>query len=215
MKTILFFFLVIGISSLTLQGIDVSVYQKSINWPVVAQNKHFAIIRAGYGNNGIDTYWETNYKGAKNAGVKIGAYWYSYAASVDDAKSEANAFVKALRGKKFEWPVYYDIEEDSIFKANLQDKIAKAFCDILESNKYYCGIYTGAYVLNHNFNAETKRRYTIWVAHWDVSKPSYNGNYDVWQKKVGTSPGISGACDLDEGYTNFEPIMKQNHLNGY
>ena len=214
MKIILFIFLFLEISSLTFQGIDVSVWQGNINWSLVAQNKYFAIIRAGYGTSGSDTYWETNYRNAKSAGVKVGAYWYSYAGSVSDAKNEAKTFVKALSGKQLEWPVYYDIEEDSIFNAGIQNDIAKAFCDILENNGYYCGIYSSASRFNNNFNADIKRRYTVWVAHWDVPRPSYSGNYDLWQKAIGSCPGI-GEVDLDEGYTNFEPIMKQAHLNGY
>ena len=218
MKVILFTFLIIGISSLVLEGIDVSSYQNTINWPAVAKSKHFAIIRAGTGYGGgdnKDSKFEENYKNAKNAGVKVGAYWYSYAKSVSDAQNEAKYFMGHLKGKQFEWPVYYDIEENSQFNAGIQDDIAKAFCDILEANHYFCGIYTGAWVLNNKFNSYTKTRYSIWIANWDVSKPSYSGNYDVWQKKVGRCDGISGDVDLDEGYTNFEPIMKQKKLNGY
>ena len=215
MKIILFIFLFLEISSLTFQGIDVSVWQGNINWSLVAQNKYFAIIRAGYGTSGIDTYWETNYKNAKAAGVKVGAYWYSYAGSVSDAKNEAKTFLKALSGKKLEWPVYYDIEENSIFNAGIQNDIAKAFCDIMESNHYYCGIYSSASTFKYNFNADIKRRYTVWVAHWGVSRPSYDGHYDLWQKGTEIIKGIKNEVDVDEGYKNFEPIMKQQHLNGY
>ena len=219
MKAILFIFLFIGIFSLKLEGIDVSSYQGTINWPSVAKSKHFAIIRAGTGWNGDnneDSNFEENYQNAKNAGVKVGAYWYSYARNVEEAKREAEYFMSHLEGKQFEWPVYYDIEEQSQFDAGIQDDIAKAFCDILEANQYYCGIYSGAWVLSHTFNSDTKTRYTIWVANWGVDKPSYSGNYDVWQKSSsGSVNGISVDVDLDEGYTNFEPIMQKYHLNGY
>ena len=219
MKAILFIFLFIGIFSLKLEGIDVSSYQGTINWSSVAKSKYFAIIRAGTGwggENNEDSKFEENYKNAKNAGVKVGAYWYSYARNVAEAKREAEYFMSHLEGKQFEWPVYYDIEEQSQFDAGIQDDIAKAFCDILEANHYYCGIYSGAWVLSHTFNSDTKTRYTIWVANWGVDKPSYSGNYDVWQKSsTGSVDGISGAVDLDEGYTNFEPIMQKYNLNGY
>ena len=198
-----------------MSGIDVSTYQGSIDWSTVAQSKHFAIIRAGYGFGHIDNYFETNYKNAKAAGVKVGAYWYSYASSAADAETEANYVVSALQGKQFEWPIYYDIEEQSIFSAGIASTIAKKFCGILESNKFYCGIYSSTSALNSYFDSYCKTMYTIWVAHWDVDKPSYTGDYGLWQYHVGYADGISGQVDLDYGYIDFEPVMKENHLNGY
>ncbi len=145
----------------------------------------------------------------------MGAYWYSYAASASDAVQEANYAIKALKGKQFEWPIYYDIEEKSIFNAGIQNAIAKAFCEVLEANKYYCGIYSSASALNNYFNDYTKTKFTIWVAHWDVDVPSYKGSYGLWQYKVGYTTGVSGQVDLDYGYIDFEPIMKEKGLNGY
>ena len=214
MKTILFIILILNISCIY-EGIDVSKYQNTIDWPTVAQNKYFAIIRAGYGFGHIDNFYEHNYEQAKAAGVKVGAYWYSYAGSVSDAEQEANYVVQALKGKQFEWPIYYDIEEKSIFEAGIANDIAKAFCNILEANKYYCGIYCSTYYLNTYFNDDVKNRYTIWLAHWDVDVPTYKGDYKVWQYTKGTVPGINGDCDLDKGYLDFEPVMKENGLNGY
>ena len=196
------------------QGIDVSTWQGNIDWPTTAQNTYFAVIRAGYGIGHIDNYFETNYQKAKANGVKVGAYWYSYASSVNDAVQEANSIINALAGKQFEWPIYYDIEEQSIFDAGIASDIARAFCNVLEQNKYYCGIYSSTYTFNTYFDDDVKTRYTIWLAHWDVDVPTYKGAYDVWQYGIGQMPGI-GDCDLDRGYLDFEPVMKNNHLNGY
>ena len=214
MKSVILFLLFLGISCV-FPGIDVSTYQNTIDWATVSQNNHFAIIRAGYGFGHIDNYYETNYQKAKANGVKVGAYWYSYATSASDAVQEANYCIQALKGKQFEWPIYYDIEDKSIFNAGVQNDIAKAFCEILEANKFFCGVYSGASHLNHNFDDYVKEKFTIWVAHWGVEKPNYKGAYGVWQYKVGTEPGVSGDCDLDKGYIDFEPIMKENGLNGF
>ena len=214
MKVILLCLLFLGIST-RYSGIDVSTWQKSIDWKTVAKNNHFAIIRAGYDTSGVDDYFETNYKNAKAAGVKVGAYWYSYAKSTSDASKEAKAILRLLKGKKFEWPIYYDIEEKSIFNAGIASSISKTFCKALEAAHYYCGIYASASALNSHFSSEVKKAYTIWVAHWDASKPAYSGSYGVWQYKVGSTSGVSGRCDLDYGYIDFEPVMKKNHLNGY
>ena len=214
MKLILFISLLLTISC-EHYGIDVSTWQGDIDWYTVAENNYFAIIRAGYGTGGYDDYFEANYAGAKDAGVRVGAYWYSYAGSTDDAANEAYSFMDALSGKSFEWPVYYDIEEQSIFDAGIASDIARTFCGILEDSGYYCGIYSSRYALETYFDDDVRSSYTIWLAEWDVPSPTYGGNYDIWQYTVGSTPGVYGDCDLDVGYFDFEPIMKQNHLNGY
>ena len=219
MKVILFLFLFVAAFSLQIQGLDVSSYQGTINWSKVAKTKHFAILRAGTGKNGQnnkDSKFEENYKNAKAAGVKLGAYWYSYAKSEDDAKKEATYFLQNIKGKQFEWPVYYDIEESSQFSSGIHNKIAKAFCNILEEKKYYCGIYASGSRWSINFDSTVRNKYTVWVAHWGVKKPTYSGTYHVWQKTSdGSVDGITGRVDLDESYINFEPTMKSKHLNGF
>ena len=211
---LLFLLLFLGISCV-FQGVDVSKWDEDNDWATASQSVYFAIMRAGYGFGHIDSYYEENYKNAKANGVKVGAYWYSYASSVSDAVQEANYFVEALKGKQFEWPVYYDIEEKSIFEAGIASDIAKAFCNILEANKFFCGIYSSTYFFDTYFDDEVKTRYTIWLAHWDVEVPTYKGQYDVWQYGSGSIPGIGDDADVDKGYLDFEPIMKKNGLNGF
>jgi len=211
---LLFLLLFLGISCV-FQGVDVSKWDEDNDWATASQSVYFAIMRAGYGFGHIDSYYEENYKNAKANGVKVGAYWYSYASSVSDAVQEANYFVEALKGKQFEWPVYYDIEEKSIFEAGIASDIAKAFCNILEANKFFCGIYSSTYFFDTYFDDEVKTRYTIWLAHWDVEVPTYKGKYDVWQYGSGSIPGIGDDADVDKGYLDFEPIMKKNGLNGF
>lgn len=98
------------------KGIDVSVWQGDIDFAKVKANGiDFVIIRAGYGKltSQKDKYFEQNYSRAKAAGLHVGAYWYSYAQSADDAKKEAQTCISVLKGKQFDYPVYFDIEEKS------------------------------------------------------------------------------------------------------
>ena len=85
----------------------------------------------------------------------------------------------------------------------------------MQSYKYYCGIYSSANPLTNNFNSDIKSKYTIWVAHYGVSKPSYSGDYGIWQTGYGKVNGVNGDCDLDIGYKDYEPIMKNSGYNGY
>lgn len=216
MKALLILLGLLALTHCNWIGIDVSEWQGNINWGAVKTAKYFAIIRAGWGSGGVDKFYQQNYNGAKAAGVKLGAYLYSYANSVGDAQAEANHFISLLRGKQFEWPVYYDIEEGSIFNRGIQNDIARSFCSILEANRFYCGIYSSASRLNSQFAADVKQKYSIWVAHWGVPAPSYYGTYHIWQRSESEGcPGIAGNVDQDIGYIDFEPVMKKAHLNGY
>ena len=71
------------------KGIDVSVYQGNIEWnKVKADSIDFAILRAGYGRefSQKDAKFERNYAGCLEHDISVGAYWYSYALTPEDAK---------------------------------------------------------------------------------------------------------------------------------
>ena len=83
-----------------MKGIDVSVHQGKIDWKKVkAAGIDFAIIRAGYGReiSQKDKRFEENYVNAKAAGIKVGAYWYSYADSVSRGEQEAKTFLEVIK----------------------------------------------------------------------------------------------------------------------
>jgi GH25 family lysozyme M1 (1,4-beta-N-acetylmuramidase) len=70
--------------------------------------------------------------------------------------------------------------------------------------------------LNNYVTDEVRKRYTVWVAHYGVSRPSYSGAYDIWQKgSNGRIAGISGDVDVDECYKDFPTIIKNAGLNGF
>lgn len=217
-KRLILLSLVALLANCSYNGIDVSVWQgPNINFNAVKNSGiNFVIMRAGY-RQAVDKHFETNYRKAKAAGLNVGAYWYSYAGSVGDSTAEANAMLNAMRGKQFEYPVYYDIEERSIFNKgrDFTSSIARNFCNILQDKKYYCGIYSSLSSFKSFFHTDVKHKYTIWVAQW-ASRCTYDEPYHVWQKSSkGSVPGISGNVDLDVSYVNFPPIMKEKHLNGF
>lgn len=198
------------------RGIDVSAWQGNINWGAVkAAGIEFAIIRAGTGNGNKDKYFEQNYAGAHAQGIQVGTYWYSYAGSGAAAAQEAQHNLNIIRGRKFEFPIYVDIEEKSIFSKGIANQIAQNFCGVMESNRFFCGIYSSKSYYDSYFSAEVKKKYSIWVAQWS-SRCTYSGPYGVWQyTSSGSVSGISGRVDMDYAYIDFLSIMKQAHLNGY
>ena len=101
-----------------IRGIDVSKWQGNINFQKVKDSGiSFVIIRAGYGKlpSQKDKCFEENYCKAKASGLDVGVYWYSYAMSVDEAREEAKACLSVIKGKQFEFPVYFDLEEQKQF----------------------------------------------------------------------------------------------------
>ena len=202
------------------KGIDVSTWQKIIDWNMVKQSGvEFAMIRASYGfsSNGKDARFDYNYKNAKKAGIPVGAYHFSYATSVEDAIKEADFFYSVIKGKKFEYPVAYDVEDERIAKLGKAkvSEIVKAFCDRMEKYGYYVSVYANKYWLTNYMDDEILKKYDIWLAQW-TSNPTFTKPYGIWQKSSkGKVAGIEGYVDLNESYKNYPAIMKYNGLNGF
>lgn len=207
-------------STESMKGIDVSVHNGNIDWKKVkADGIQFAILRAGYGRelSQKDARFEENYKNAKAAGIPIGAYWYSYAMSEDEARLEADVFLSVIKGKQFEFPVYFDAEEKKQFELGKEklSAIMRAFLEKVESAGYFVGLYGSASSLTTHTSDDIKNRYTIWLAHW-VEKTNYSGAYALWQySEKGSVSGINGNVDLDICTTDFPAIIKSKGLNGF
>lgn len=199
--------------------IDVSTWQGNIDWSKVkADGVQGAIIRAGFGNvaSQKDNKFERNYTNAKAVGMPIGAYWYSYATSVADAKKEAEVCLSILKGKQFEYPIYYDLEDPSMTGCgkSVLTQIATTFCETLESAGYYVGIYSNPNWLKNYLDYNTIKKYTLWLAHWGVSEPSYKCG--LWQySSSGSVSGISGRVDMNWGYQDFPTEIKNGKFNGF
>ena len=202
------------------KGIDVSKWQGNVDFnKVKAVGYDFVIINAGYGRylSQKDPYFEQNYKNAKAAGLGVGAYWYSYATTASEAKQEAEIFLQAIKGKAFDYPVVYDIEDSAQSKLSqgTVGSLIESFCGYLEKAGYYVSLYSYADFLNNKVPAQCKQKYDVWVAAFDVSKPPYNGNYGMWQytSKGGVS-GVNGNCDCNYVYKDYPSIIKKAGLNG-
>ena len=185
--------------------IDVSTWQGSIDFnKVKSAGYNYVIIRAGYGKEKSqkDNMFETNYKKAKSAGLKVGAYWFSYAMSPSTATAEADACLSCIKGKKFELPVYYDMEYQPAMSTSNSNytKMAVNFCNKLKSNGFKSGVYSSASVYDYLLNRKTLKNngISIWNAEWYI-KPSIT--CDVWQySEKGQVNGISSSVDMNYIY---------------
>ena len=206
-----------------IKGIDVSSWQGVVDYrKVKAGGIDFVIIRAGFGRevSQKDNCFEQNYSAAKAAGLDVGAYWYSYADSAEDAVREAKACMEVIKGKKFEYPIYFDLEEQSQFAKGKNfcfcDSVIKAFCGELEKNGYLAGLYCSTYYLNNFVSNNVAGKYPLWVAQYNY-RCTYTANkYGIWQySSEGRVNGISDNVDMDYCYTDYPTIVKNGGYNGY
>lgn len=200
-----------------MKGIDVSKHQGNIDWSKV--HVDFAILRAGYGKelSQKDEQFENNYAGCKKNNIPCGVYWYSYATSVEEAKKEAKVCLEVIKGKTFEFPIFFDLEEKRQFDLGKKacSEMVQAFCDTLENAGYYAGLYCSTYYLTNFVTEAVRNRYAIWVAQYN-DKCTYSGQYGIWQKSSeGKINGINGNVDIDECYIDYESIIKKKGLNGF
>ena len=111
-------------------GIDVSFYNKGINWPAVkAQGIDFAILRAGGRGweTGLiypDSCFAQNLRNAKKAGIDLGVYFYSTAVTAKEAVDEANFVLSCLNGTELEYPIFFDIEQSGDYPKGRCDRLS-------------------------------------------------------------------------------------------
>ena len=200
------------------RGVDLSKYNGNVDfYQLKASGINFVILRAGTGKSGKDPTFEENYRKAKNAGLHVGAYWYTYASSTSSAIDEARRFESILSGKKFDYPVFLDIEERWQVNAGMGffSSIIQSFCDELRSHKYYVGFYTSKSYLRTVCNDYVRNNYPVWAAQWG-SKLKYDGKFIIWQNSsTSIVPGVSGHCDTNYSYAFNPSTIFRGGYNGY
>ena len=201
-----------------LKGIDISVYQNNPDFTKVKGAVDYVIIRAGYGkySSQKDERFERNYSECKKNNIPCGAYWFSYSVTAADAKKEAKACLEAIKGKQFEYPIYYDIEGGSLTDKATVSAMCKEFCGELEKNGYYAGIYMSRIPAQNLLDDECIKKYTLWLAEYDSNKLNWNKACDMWQySSTGRVNGIGGSVDTDYCYVDFPAIIKNGGFNGF
>ena len=186
------------------KGVDVSVYQGSVDWAKVkAAGITFAIVRVSDGTGTLDSTFATNWKGTKSNGLVRGVYQFFEPG--EDPTKQANLLISQVNGAggfdAADLPPVMDIEttggqSDATIQSNMQtwlNVIAKA-----TGSKPL--IYTNLNTSSH-FGGKFGS-YPLWVASWGASCPTMPSGWSQWQfwqySDTGTINGISGGVDHDE-----------------
>lgn len=196
-------------------GIDVSKYQKEIDWDVVAaEGVEFAIIRCGYrgmqtGALVEDPYFKANLEGAKKAGIKVGVYFFSQATNAVEAVEEASMCIELLDGAELDYPIFIDTEggggtaRADVIDADTRTLVCKYFCKTIKNEGYTPGVYSGRWYYYNKVHAAELEEYTIWLAEYRDT-PLYENRYDMWQyTSKGAVAGIEGYVDLNVSYLGY------------
>jgi lysozyme len=206
-------------SSSWLEGVDVSNWQRTIDWSkVAAAGKRFAFIKATEGVNYDDPYYTPNREGAQAAGIAVAAYHFARPdlhPTLQGAKNEADHFVDgAAIGVGDILPVL-DLERgDNLSPTKLIDWAATWLQEVKRRTGVKPIIYSGPARWTSNMNNTTQfanQGYRLWLAHW-CTPPGTSGNpcpwvpaknwgghgWTFWQyTDCGHVPGIAGCTDLD------------------
>ena len=211
-----------------IQGVDVSSNNNNgtgnVEFDAVkAAGKQFAMIRVGYGtryggsfSGYVSKAFAPQVQNAAQAGLDTGAYWFSGASTVAEARTEARACLEAIQDFQFTYPIAYDQEYTSItapLSRRLRTDICLAFLQEVQDAGYYAMIYASkSWFENELYDAEL-RPYDHWLAQY-AAAPTYTGSFGMWQYSgSGSIAGVTGPIDLDVAYKDYPAIIRAAGLN--
>lgn len=191
-------------------GIDVSAWQKEIDWEKVkAAGVDFVIIRCGYrgAKTGVlveDSYFYKNLQGAKDAGIDVGVYFFTQALNETEAVEEASMVLALVGDTELDYPIFIDTENtngraDPLDK-NTRTAVCDAFCKTIERAGKKAGVYASRNWFNTKLDDDRLESHVRWVAEY-ASTTAYTKRYEMWQyTSSGSIDGINGRVDLDVSY---------------
>lgn len=202
----------------SIKGIDVSKYQTEIDWEkVAADGVEFAIIRIGFrgmGTNGtceLDPYFKKHMEGAKKAGIETGVYFFTQATNEAEAREEAKFVIDNLKGYDVTWPVVFDTEEITSYKAaranvlsrEVRTACAKAFLEEIKAAGYTPMLYANTRWSILRLDLAELSDYDFWYAYYgdDIYYPY---KFSMWQYTAsGKVDGIKGNADLNISFVDY------------
>ena len=190
-------------------GIDVSAFQGNIDWKKVKQSGiDFAIIRLGYrgyesGKLVEDEYARANLKNAKEAGLRIGAYFFSQALNIKETDQEIQFMLGILGNTKLDMPIVLDweIPANTARTRNMDARtltdIQRHFCGQMRDQGYQPMIYFNWHQSEHLYVLHELEEYPFWLALYQ-DRMTYPWKVEMWQySDRGRVPGIKGNVDLN------------------
>ncbi len=198
-------------------GVDLSEYQGTVDFEKVKeQGFEFVILRIGgryYSQEGglyMDSNFFDYYTAAKDAGLRVGGYFFSQAATAEEAVEEANYVLSQLGNTKLDYPIAFDweiIEGDSartdVVTGETLTQCAIAFCDTIKNAGYESIIYSNTSLMYYMYDLELLKDYDFWIADYE-NHPSMYYHFTMWQYDIeGQVDGIEGNVDMNICLKNY------------
>ena len=193
-------------------GIDVSIYQSNIDFEKAKKaGVEFVIIRIGYRGYGsgtlvLDPMFEQHFTNARNAGLKVGVYFFSQAVNENEAREEAQGCWYVLNSRKLDYPIYFDSEASGGSNGRAdglgvtdRTKCAIAFCEEVKALGYQPGVYASTLWFRNRLDLSQLSQYPIWNAHYNVASSPIPRQ--MWQGTcTARIPGYNGQIDVNISY---------------
>lgn len=206
----------------TYVGINVNEKKGDIDWEQVKNTVDYAMIRVGHreymrGRIIADSKFEQNIKGATDAGIPVGVYFYSQAVSDAEAEAEASFVLEHIRNYSMTYPVAiyweYKLKEDGSQDENSRtvrcngDQVTgfiDAFCGKIKNAGYTPCYYADKAMAYNRLDLSRLSNYDLWYAEYRPA-PSFFYDFKIWQyTKEGEVPGISEKVPINISFKTYK-----------
>lgn len=190
-------------SGYAVYGIDISRYQKDIDWVQLVDNQDskypikFVFIKATEGETFRDVKFQENFHNARRYGFIRGAYhFYLPAVPPED---QARNFIQAVRLLPGDLPPVLDVERRGHLTGEELSGCVKSWLHIVEAHYGVKPIIYASWKFKENYlNDAQFDEYPFWIAHYYVDSVRYRGKWNFWQyTDIATIPGIDGHVDMN------------------
>ncbi|GAB4488820.1 MAG: hypothetical protein OHK0019_05670 [Saprospiraceae bacterium] len=183
-----------------LQGIDVSHYQKEIEWDTLTtrQDLDFAFVKATEGHDYRDSLFCRNWENLHRLGIRRGAYHFfrAYGCGYEQAQN----FLQFVEMRPGDLAPVLDIERTDGIAPEIMIEEARNWLDIVESNLGIRPIIYTNQFFYETYLAGHFEDYPLWIARYSEERPllTTGKRWDFWQySNEGCLDGISKKVDLN------------------
>lgn len=198
------------------KGIDLSKYQGNVDFAKVKEDDvEYAIIRCGYrgydsGTIMPDENWSKYAQNASDNGIKVGAYFFTQAVTVEEAVEEANFVINTIKPYNVTYPVVIDVEDvdnKTTRQKNLSPKeltdVVIAFCDAIKAAGYTPMIYSNINYYGGKLEYSRLEEYDKWFASYTTTL-YFPYEIAMWQyTSTGSVNGITGNVDINISFKDW------------
>lgn len=204
-------------------GINVNSQMGEIDWGKVAESGvDYAMIRVGYrqdkrGKIVLDTNFEANITGARDAGLPVGVYFFSKAVTDAEAEEEATFVLEQIKGYNISYPIAiywkYDLNDDGTRKQDSRtvgcngDQVTgfiNTFCKKIKTAGFTASYYCDKTMGYEELDLEQLQDYDMWYAEFRPA-PSFHYDFKMWQyTAAGSVPGVSGEVPITIALKKYE-----------